>query len=483
MLDSLTPSDWQPLARCTNEFQRRLIDSLLAKGTINPFRRYAPRGAPMEAITGTVGEMAISGPAGTGKSLSCMVKLNYCALHYSGFRGLMLRKVRASLTDTGLVTFERDVLGLDHPFVVDGPSRPHRWAYHYPGGEIVVGGLDNPSKVLSSEYDLIYVQQAEEVAEGEWELLTTRLRNNRLPFQQIIGCCNPDRPTHWLRARANARRLTMLESRHEDNPTLWDAATKSLTPGGKVYIARLDALTGVRKARLRYGQWVQAEGMVYEAWDRAIHLIPASVMPEMKRVIAGTDWGYVSPGVIQIWAIDGDGRMYRVHEVYQTKRLIDWWTGKAQELRERFKVEVFVCDPSEPGFIAQFREAGLNAVAADNDVHLGIQAVQQRLALAGDGKPRLFMVEGALGERDAALAEEKKPTCTEEEIDGYSWAQGVGQAVKEVPVKVDDHGMDTTRYVALYLEGKASVPLLLWGGSEEEEDEELNWARRAWQDR
>jgi hypothetical protein len=43
---------------------------------------------------------------------------------------------------------------------------------------------------------------------------------------------------------------------------------------------------------------------------------------------------------------------------------------------------------------------------------------------AGDKKPRLFLMRDALVSRDEALAESKKPTCTEEEMDGYVYPKG-----------------------------------------------------------
>jgi phage terminase large subunit len=60
----------------------------------------------------------------------------------------------------------------------------------------------------------------------DWEAIITRLRNWKMPYQQLIGDCNPDSPTHWLKARSGAGGpLVMLESRHEDNPCLRDEFT------------------------------------------------------------------------------------------------------------------------------------------------------------------------------------------------------------------------------------------------------------------
>jgi phage terminase large subunit len=115
--------------------------------------------------------------------------------------------------------------------------------------------MDKSTKIMSSEYDMIYVQEATELTEEDWESLTTRLRNGIMPYQQLMADCNPSHPQHWLKLRCDRGATLLLESRHEDNP--------SITPA---YIAKLDALTGVMKLRLRYGRWAAAEGMVYESW-------------------------------------------------------------------------------------------------------------------------------------------------------------------------------------------------------------------------
>ena len=102
---------------------------------------------------------------------------------------------------------------------------------------------------------------------------------------------------------------------------------------------------------------------------------------------------------------------------------------------------------------------------AKKTVSDGIQAVQSRLKAAGDGRPRLFLVRGALNERDSELEDAKKPTCTEEEVVGYVWAVKPGTAggLKEEPVKQDDHGMDAMRYMVAELD-LGGRPRVRWLG-------------------
>ena len=71
-----------------------------------------------------------------------------------------------------------------------------------------------------------------------------------------------------------------------------------------------------------------------------------------------------------------------------------------------------------------------------------------------DGKPRLYLVRGALVKVDPLLEEAKLPFCTEDEIPGYSWKKYQdGKPNKEEPVKLNDHGCDCTRYIVARLDG------------------------------
>ena len=275
-----------------------MLDALREAERLTSRPPYIPRGACEDLQTDESPQLFISGPAGTGKSRAAFEKMYHLAQTYKGFRGLIARKTRASLTETGLVTFERDVLGLDHPLVLDGPQRNWRNSYKLPNGsEIVIGGMDNVSRILSSEYDMAYFQQAEEITEDEAEITTTRLRNGAMPYQQLMGDVNPSYPRHWIKQRCDQGGAVMLESRHQDNPVLWDAENGVWTEAGMKYIAVLDRLTGARKQRLRFGRWVQAEGVVHEGWDANIHIIDRFEIPADWRRFRVVDFGYVHPFV------------------------------------------------------------------------------------------------------------------------------------------------------------------------------------------
>lgn len=428
---------------------------------------YRPRGAALAAMTDRSEELVLDGPAGTGKTRGLIEKVHLVLLNHPGAKALMARKTLAALKGSALQTYQRLVLHPGDRVSFYGGNAVEPPQFRYPNGSrLYMGGMDDPAKVMSSEYDLAYVNEATELAQSEWESLTTRLRNGAVPYQQMLGDCNPDAPMHWLKRRAESGRLRMLPSRHEDNPLLWDAARGEWTTVGLLYIGKLDALTGVRKERLRFGRWAAAEGLVYDGWDRQRHVVPRFEATEdnprgdpprsWPRYLA-VDFGYTNPFCCQWWAEDADGRLYRYRELYMTGRLVE---DHAETIRAAGLdgVRAIVCDHDAEDRATLARKLGRPTLAAYKAVAPGIQATAERLRVAGDGRPRLVFLADSLVERDPVLADAGLPTCTEDEVEGYVWDVRQGLRAGDQPVKKADHGMDATRYMVAFVDDLALDP-------------------------
>lgn len=445
--------------------------------TENTKVRVELRGAARDLFTCTAGEVLLDGPAGTGKSLAALFRLHLAALKYPRTRCLIVRKTGKSLGSTTLVTFENKVAreAIDQRIVRwYGGSQREAACYRYSNGsKIVVGGLDDPTKIMSSDYDLVFTDEATELTIDDWEAITTRLRNGNLPWQQVIAAANPGHPKHWLNKRAGTATCPRLISRHQDNPRYYTADGQP-TEAGVAYLNTLANLTGVRKLRLADGKWAAADGIIYEDFDPAIHVIDRIPIPDHWQRWWAVDFGYVHPFVLQCWAADGDGRLFRYREIYMTGRLVedharqiltlvtapvegvkqvpDEHPRDALAARRRRWIEpqpqAVLCDHDAEDRATLDRHLGFSTRPAKKSVSDGIQAVQARLRVQGDGRPRIFFLRDSLVEVDQALELAEKPTCTEDELPGYQWAikPGTGE-LKEEPVKVDDDGADTMRYV------------------------------------
>jgi len=414
----------------------------LAEGEAGGF---APRGAVKQLWQSRDFETIVSGPAETGKTWGCLQYADALLWKYAGAQGAIVRKTFKSAVASAVRTFRR-IVGDRSPLRFYGGDKPE-WIDYPNGSRLWVIGLDDPQKVLSSERDFFFVNQAEELTLDDWQTLTTRCtgRGATMPYTRIFGDCNPGPPTHWIKHRASLR---LLESRHEDNPTLYDDAGE-LTAQGIITMGVLDALTGVAKERLRYGRWAAAEGVVYEGYN-ANHLIDPFPIPSSWRRIRAIDFGFTNPFVCQWWAFDGDGRMYRYREIYRTNRIVEDHARDIIRLSAGENIEATVSDHDREDRETLHRH-GVRTVAANKAIKPGIEEVESRFRKAGDGKPRIFFLRDALVERDEELLAKRQAICTEQEFALYVYPKGVdGRPIKEEPVKEHDHGMDAMRYAVRY---------------------------------
>lgn len=430
------------------------------------------RGAALALQSRDDHEVIISGPADTGKTFAALYKLNRLASTYQGAQFVIMRKQLTDVYSTCLQTYVEKVLrttlnelssGQHQTVRSYGGQKPEWFDYRATGARIWVGGIDHPGKALSAERDGIYFNQTEEASLDDWETLVTRAsgRAGHVPLPQLVGDCNPGPESHWIRHRGG---LTLLESRHEDNPSIF-AADGKLTPSGVIRMAALDSLTGLRYKRLRLGLWVSAEGVVYE-FTQAHQIEPFAIPPSWKRFRA-IDFGYTHPFVCGWFAEDPDGRLYLYRQIYMTGRTVRQHSEDIKRYSVGENIPVTVCDHDAED-MATLRENGIATVKADKRVRAGIEKVEERLRTAKDGKPRFLVfkdgvvngVTYGLVEIDQELAIKRKPIRTEQEFATYVWGN---HKIKDEPVKEDDHGMDMSRYGVMYRDGGLQSVVMVGG--------------------
>ncbi|MCP4540655.1 MAG: hypothetical protein GY832_26250 [Chloroflexi bacterium] len=314
-------------------------------------------------------EVINCGPADCGKTVSGVMYMHLVASKYPGEQLAIVRKQYSDLVGTVCVTFKREVLDR-FPYVkVYGKSKPQQ--YIYPNGSCIwLGGLDKPGKTLSAERAIVLAVQAGELALSEWEFMiriATGRGRSQYPWPRLMGDINPWHPTHWVKTRAKAGKLTLFNSTHRDNPELYNQQTGEITPEGEKRIGRLDNYTGSRLLRLRHGKWAAPEGAIYGMFDEDLHKCHAFPIPPAWGRFAGVD--PVGAFVAAVWiAYDPQGHKFHVYREYYepfgipTKKhaaniieasagdLVAWWTcGGPSERQQRTDYQSYGLPVVKPG--------------------------------------------------------------------------------------------------------------------------------------
>lgn len=321
------------------------------------------RGAAALAYHSTDAEVLLEGRAGTGKSIGWLTKFHHLAIKYAGCRIALCRDTRKSMNESTLATFEEKVLGATHPLVMGGPTRANRDEYRYPNRSVIVPfGLDDPGKLFSTEWDIVFCNEVQQgVVFDAWQLFNRALRNNMIPYQQLAGDCNPGPPLHWANKRATPcpdslrdastpgayRRLQAynranppgpmrrLVSVHQDNPRYFDMQKWEWTLDGQAYLLKLGAMTGHNRQRMMMGRWVAAEGTVLPEFDEAKHVITPFTIPDSWPIILAYDPGVDHPTALIWMAVGENGCIYIIDEIYRGGLGI---AEHARNVKEREKV-------------------------------------------------------------------------------------------------------------------------------------------------
>ena len=245
--------------------------------------------------------------------------------------------------------------------------------------------------------------------------------------------CNPAGPGHWFYKtwilEAEKRRCLHLHFTMEDNPSLTPAIRKRYQ----------NLYSGVFYQRYILGQWVQAEGRVYDFFGE--HMVGSTPPEPMEEYCVSCDYGTVNPTSMGLWGRK-NGVWYRMEEFYfnsraEQRQMTDAeYAAALKNLVGNRKVTAVIVDPSAASFMEVLRRQGWPVKKAKNDVLGGIRLTSDAL------KSGKIVICG---------------NCTDclREMDLYVWdlSCGSGERVK----KEHDHAMDDMRYfVSTMLMGTSS---------------------------
>lgn len=167
--------------------------------------------------------LILMGGGGSGKSIFAGRKvLERCATE-PGHRMLVVRKVAKTLRESCFDQLKAQAMQYYGPAIRMIPRGKSGDMYitFTNGSEILFAGLDDVEK-LKSIHDIsgIWIEEASELLEGDFNQLDIRLRGERKYYKQIIISFNPISITHWLKKRFFDRedaRVVTSRTTYRDN--------------------------------------------------------------------------------------------------------------------------------------------------------------------------------------------------------------------------------------------------------------------------
>lgn len=306
----------------------------------------------------------------------------------------------------------------------------------------IVGANDERAQEKIRGLSLVgaYVDEVSTIPETFYVMLLTRLS---IPGARLFGTTNPDGPQHWLKTNYLDRASTWLDTNGDLHNLTEDtlnlarfsfklADNPNLSPQ---YVADVSSeFTGLYYRRLILGEWCLAEGVIYESWDPARHVV--AELPAISQWLCmSLDYGTTNPLHALLIGLGVDQRLYVAHEwrwdskkqrgsltdAEYSQRLRDWTDSLA------IKPQRTIIDPSAASFRVQLYRDGCASTLADNEVVDGIRDVASLFATG-----RLLV----------------SAQCKEliKEIPGYAWDPDASEKGEDKPLKIADHGVDALRY-------------------------------------
>jgi len=291
----------------------------------------------------------------------------------------------------------------------------------------LVGASDERAqrRIQGSTLSMAYVDEISLIPHGFVKMLLSRLS---IEGARLFATTNPDSPFHWLKTDFLDNPLIDLASwkfRIEDNPSL-----------GKNYINALkNEYQGLWYKRYIEGDWVLADGCVYDFFDETEHVIINSGK-RAQYYILGVDYGTSNPTVFTLVG-------YNSHSVPNIWLENEYYYDSKKHNRQKtdteysedligfirgYNVQTIYIDPSAASFKLELSRQGIDQVSdADNDVINGIRFVSQLLSNG------TFKV--CAGCRN-----------TIKEFGTYVWDVKASEKGEDRPVKKFDHCMDSLRY-------------------------------------
>ena len=289
-------------------------------------------------LSDTHRHVAYGGARGGGKSWAVRYKARLLALQYPGIRLLIVRRTYRELTNNHIEPLKGMLQGLARYNATEKVFK------FYNGSTIWFGYCDSDADLgqyQGAEYDVIFLDEATNLQE-DWIRkinLAVRSGSNEYP-KRTYYTCNPGGVSHSYIKRLFIERRYEGSERPEDYSFTQALVTDNyaLMEKQPEYMAELENLPDkLRKAWL-HGSWDIFEGQFFEDFipnppaetakelgldvetlrqrHQWCHVIPPFEIPRGWTLSRSYDFGYAKPFSVGYWAVDYDGNLYRIAELY-----------------------------------------------------------------------------------------------------------------------------------------------------------------------
>jgi len=272
------------------------------------------------------------GSRASKKSTTTALNIIYRMMAYPMANTLVVRKTGNTLRDSCFAALKWAASRLKVLHLWDFTVSPLAAVYRPTGQQIFFRGLDDPLKLASITCTVgticwAWIEEAYEVeTEEDFDLVDDLIRGEFPPgcegyFKQITLTFNPWSSSSWLKSR-------FFDA--EPDPDVL-AMTTNYTVNewlDEADLRRFELMKETNPTRYKVaglGEWGIDGEQFFEEWrdlpehymDRLwTHVIePFEVPPEWK-IYRGFDFGYAKPFSVGWWAVDYDGRLYHILELY-----------------------------------------------------------------------------------------------------------------------------------------------------------------------
>lgn len=297
------------------------------------------------------------GAAGGGKS-DAMVMEATRQVHIPHYKGLILRKTYPQLTE--LIDKSLKYYTAAFPGARYNDSK-HTW-YFPSGARILFGSMQHSKDKTNYQgkaYDFIAFDELTHFTYEEYIYLVSRNRPNGPGTRCYMrATANPGGIGHgWVKERfitaaepmktiwervpvpdENGKITMRYMSRIFVPSSVYD--NKILLQNDPMYLTRLASLPEAERKALLLGDWDSYSGQYFTEWRddpahyddrRYTHVIEPFEIPSGWKIYRSFDWGYNKPFSCGWWAVDYDGVVYRILELYgctQTPNTGVRWTAE-----------------------------------------------------------------------------------------------------------------------------------------------------------